>query len=107
MTETKVPKRAVPAAAWITLLIVLAVAAWATVFGEYRMMGQVSALTVAPALLFTSFLVLWPFLGGLRKGATTLRHAVACHACGSLRIPMPRVPFCISCGSFPKAANPV
>jgi hypothetical protein len=92
----------------MTLLVILALASWGTVLGEYQLTHEVSVMTVAPALMFTSFLVLWPFLGGARstaKGGHTMQHVVACHACGSLLLPTPRIPFCIACGAFPKVPS--
>ncbi len=90
---------------WVTLLLLLAVASWGTVLGEYHFLGHISVMTVAPALMFTSFLVLWPFLGGLRVGAKGIQNVVTCYGCGSLLLPTPRIVFCIRCGAFPKVPN--
>jgi hypothetical protein len=89
-------------AVWVTLLSLLAAVSWATVVAEYRWMGHVTMLTVAPALMFTSFLVLWPFMGGLKMTAQGIREVLACYDCGALIVPTPRIKFCIRCGAYPK-----
>jgi len=87
---------------WVTLLVLLAVASWGTVLGEYQLTRHITIMTVAPALMFTSFLVLWPFLGGLRVTQGTVRQAAVCHDCGSMLLATPGIAFCIRCGAFPK-----
>lgn len=91
---------------WVALLALLAVASWATVLGEYQLTHQVSIMTVAPALMFTSFLVLWPFLGGRPVRGNGVQRTVACQSCGSLLLPTPSIAFCIICGAFPKVPYP-
>ncbi len=92
---------------WVTLLLLLAVASWATVLGESQLTGHITIMTVAPALMFTSFLILWPFMGGLRVSAQGVKQAITCHDCGSLLVPTPRIAFCIRCGAFPKVRAPI
>ncbi|MES2154064.1 MAG: hypothetical protein V4510_02925 [bacterium] len=87
----------------LTLLILLAVAAIGAVVGEFQLTRHVSAMTIAPALMFVSFLMLYPILGGLQANADGGRRLTACQSCGSLWKVVPRVAFCIRCGAFPKA----
>lgn len=101
MADRMTPGRKLPPAAWITLLVLFAIVSWAIVIVEYQVTHHVSLATVAPALMFTCFVVLWPFLGGLKAGANGIRQALACQDCGSISLPTPGISFCIRCGAYP------
>ncbi|MEA3191101.1 MAG: hypothetical protein QOD77_1683 [Thermoplasmata archaeon] len=77
---------------------------WAAVAAEAYFFGGLSVLSLAPAVMFTTCLVVLPFLGGIRVTAQGLQHALMCQACGAVTLPHPRIAFCLRCGAYPKAS---
>jgi len=95
-------RRPMSASLVAVFLLLFVLASWAAVAVEYAVSGQMTLVTLAPALMFTSLLVLWPFSSGLRVTAQGLQQSLSCHQCGALRLPEPRIRFCIRCGAYPK-----
>lgn len=85
-------------ALWLALF---ALVSWAFVAVELWW-HHIDLLSLSAALTFTATLVALPFLAGLRVGAQGVRQVRLCHQCGAGA--MLGIPFCIHCGSFPRAA---
>lgn len=84
-------------------LALFAALSWGAVFAEWWFFGGLTVLSLAPAVMFTTCLVVLPFLGGLRVTAHGLQQALLCQSCGAVALPHPRIAFCIRCGAYPKA----
>ncbi len=84
-------------ALWLALF---ALVAWSLVAVELWW-HHVDLLSLSAALTFTVALVALPFVSGLRVGAHGVRQVRLCHQCGATA--MLGIPFCIHCGSFPRA----
>lgn len=85
-------------ALWLALFTLIA---WSLVAVE-AWWHHVDLMSLGAALTFTATLVALPFVSGLRVGAGGVRHVRLCHQCGANA--MLGIPFCIHCGSFPRAA---